>query len=402
MSIINIGINAAGFYRDRLDVILENLQAKTKLIYGNDINLDAPTPDGQFLGAMAECIDDHGQAIEDTYNGRNPDVATGQNLTSTARLNGVNRGVGDYASVDVSMIINSGAVIPAGAQVADEDTGVVYASVVGVTGTGGAQLVTCKALVKGQISAAGKVTQIVKPIYGLLSVTNPSASTVVDAYETDEQLRIRRNLSTATPTVGYLDSIRAGLLAVPGIGQLKLWENDTGVVQSIKTGDNALPPHTIAAVLTGGSASDIGAALYTRKPPGITTVGSSTVTVSDSLSIPHVFHYTTAAPVEYHLEISYRERAGAGFGGGGGEEAVKAALVAWSAANQPPSGDVYRFHLAAIAQQAVIGLDGLPAMAIEDIQVGRTAPELTDSDLVLAWTEIGSLLTGNIIMVALT
>lgn len=401
MSVVSIGVTDAGFTRDRLDVILENLKTQVRGIYGSDIDLDEATPDGQLLGIFAEAIDDTGQAIEDVYNGRNPNAATGQNLTSTATLNGVYRIVGDYAFVDCLMVITAGAVVPAGTQVQDEDTGAVYETVDVAHGVGpSGQMVTCKALVKGDVSAAGKVTKIVKPVFGLQSVTNPNPSTVVDAEETDEQLRLRRAQSTAAPATGFLDAILAGLLAVPGVGKVRLWENDSGTPADVKPGDHALPPHSVAAVVSGGDANAIGAALYARKPPGTATAGDETVTVDDSLGIAHELHYTVADEVEFMMQITYKERVGAGFGTSGGEAAVKAALVAWVAANQPPSGDVYLFHLAAVAQQAVIGLDGLPAMAIEAIQLGRSVGTLQPFDLNLTWKEIGVLLEGNITMEA--
>jgi len=398
MSILNIGIGAAGFTRDRLPDILTKLQTQVQGIYGSDIDLGPSTPDGQLLSIFAEAVDDLGQAIEDTYNGRNPNAATGQNLTSTCVLNGVYRVIGDYSYVNELMTIALGANVPAGTLVADVDTGATYATQASVTGTGVAQSVTCKATVKGSYSAAGKVTQIVNPTYGLISVTNPSPSTVVDAEETDEQLRIRRNLSTAAPTAGFLESLQAGLMAVPGIGLLRLYENDTGVWADIKTGDQALGPHSVAVVVAGGSSSDIGAALFSRKTPGVSTTGTTTVTVNDTLGISHTVRYTLATPVNHVVKVRYKERPGAGFGGSGGEAAVIAALVAWSTANQLPSADVYRFHLAAVAQTAVPGLDGLPAIIIEDVQIGRTSGSLASTDLGLAWTEWGVLLAENVLM----
>lgn len=403
MNIIKVQVTETGFDRDRLPEILDAFQTRARAIYGADINVDSSTPDGQFLGAMAEAADDTAQAVEDVYNGRDPDVATGQNLTSTCRMNGVDRVTGDYAYVDVLMTTKAGAVIPSGTEVQDADTGASYLSTVSVTGTNTPQLVTCKAAAKGTVSAAGKVTVIPSPVYGLLSVTNPSPSTIVDAEETDEQLRIRRNLSTASPTAGFVDSIVAKLLTVPGVGKVKVWENDQGETADIKPGDAALPQHSVAVVVTGGSASAIAAAIYATKPPGITTAGSSHSTVSDSLGIAHDLYFTTATPVEYHVEITYRAREGAGFGiaGTGGEAEVKAAMVAWSDANQAPSNDVYRFHLAAVAQQAVIGIDGLPAMAIEEIKLGTTSGDVQPTDLSLLWNQIGKLLVANIVMVAL-
>ena len=393
---INIGIDESGFYRDRLDTIIENFKAAARAIYGSDIQIGTETPDGQFIGAFAEGVDDLAQAIEDTYNGRNPDAATGQNLTSTCRLNGVDRGTGEYSYVNALMSIAQGAVVPAGTQVQDEDTGAVYASEAAATGTGSPQLVTCKALVKGTISTAGKVTKIVNPTYGLTSVTNPDPSTSVSPEETDEQLRIRRNLSTASPTSGYLDSIQAGVLATPGIGKVKIWENDTGDFKDIKPGDRALSPHSVAVVVTAGSATDIGAAIYARKSPGTMSVGSSEVVVADSLGVAHTMRYTVSSAVEYALRITYRERPGAGFGSSGGEAAVKAALVAWSEAKQLPTEDVYRSWVEAVAQNAVIGLDGLPAIVITDVQLGRTSGSLASADLALDWDEVGELLEENI------
>lgn len=394
-----IAVTPTGFVRDRLDVIKANLEARAKTIFGDDIELGEETPDGQLIGAFAEALDDTAQAVEDTYNGRNPAAATGQNLTSTCLLNGVFKILGDYSFVDVLVTIPNGALVSSGAQVRDQDNGAVYATVADATGTGSPQLITCKALVKGTVSAAGKVTQIVTPTYGFSEITNPLASTTVAPEEHDEALRMRRSQSTGSPSQGMIESALAGLLAVPAVGFLRLWENDTDDTIDAKTGDKALPPHSLTAVTTGGEASAIGAALYSRKGIGCSTKGSSSVVVSDSAGNPHTMHYTVATPVDFAVRITYKERSGQGFGGDGGELAVQNFLAAWVAANQLPGADVLRFHLAIPAQQAVLGLDGLPAMVIESIQLGRNSGSLADSDLELAWNELGALLPSNVAMV---
>jgi len=397
MSVISIGVSNSGFYRDRLDDIKTKLEAGVKGIYGSDSSLDPATPDGQIIGIIAECADDEAQALEDVYNGRDPRVANGQNLTAAAALNGVYREVGDYSYVDVAMTTSKvGAVMPAGLLVQDEDTGATYALVTSFTSTGGTVLATFKAVEKGSVSSAGKVTKIVNPTYGLASVTNPDPSTTVTAEETDEQLRIRRNESVAAPTSGFLDSIRAGVLAVAGVGKVKVHENDTGTSKDVKSGDQALAPHSVAVLVTGGSASAIGAAIYARKTPGLATVGTSEVAVNDSLGIPHVMRYTVATEVPYFVKVLYKERPGSGFGASGGEVAVAAALKAWSDASQLPSEDVYRFFHAAIAQNAVIGLDGLPAIVVEDLQLGFAAETVASTDLILIWNQIGTLLAENV------
>lgn len=402
MSILTIGIGPAGFYRDRLPEILTKLQTQARGIYGEDIDIESHTPDGQLLGSFAECLDDIGQAIEDTYNGRNPNAATGQNLTSTCALNGVYRVVGDYSYVDVSVVVASGATVPSGTQVQDEDNGAVYAFSTAVVGNGEAQNVTCNAVKKGTHSAAGNVTKIVQPTYGLISVTNPAESSTVSGEETDENLAIRRNLSTAAPTSGFLESIYAGLLEIPGIGKVKVYENDTGIQKDIHPGDQALNPHSVTTVVTAGSASSIGAVLYNRKTPGVTTCGSTSVVVSDSLGIPHTMKYTLAEEVQIYVRVRYKDRPGSGFGGSGGEEAIRTALVTWMQVNQLPSVPVFRGFLWAQAQLAVQGLDNLPAVIIEDISIGTTEEGVVSADFIAAWDEYCVLTPENVVFQVVT
>ena len=397
---INIQVTDTGFVRDNLETILGKLTDAAKLIFGDDVDLSPSTQDAELIGAFAESIDDTAQAVETVYNGRNPDVATGQNLRSTCRLNGVNVILGSFAFVNLAAVIKAGAVVPAGTLVQDEDTGATYTFDIDTTGTGSTQTVSCTATAMGTTSAAGKVTQIVTPTYGLISVTNPMASTPAAADETDEQLRLRRRQSTAMPTQAMVDSVRASLLAVSAVGKMRLWENSNGVQASAKTGDYALPPHSISAVVTSGAAADIGLAIFQRKSLGCTTAGDQLVVVNDVIGNPVEIRYRYAAPVRCYMTITYKERLGQGFGAGGGEDAVKAALAAWVLANQQPGADLLKSHLMIPALGAVPGIDTLPAFAIETLHIGRAADAQVDADLGLAFNEQATLAVTDITMVA--
>lgn len=397
---INVQITATGFIRDNLATILSKLTDEAKLIFGSDIDLSPSTQDAELLGVFAEAVDDTAQAVEDVYNGRNPDLASGQNLIATCRLNGVDIVLGSYAFVNISAVIKAGAVVPAGTLVQDEDTGATYSFDVDTTGIGTPQTVSCSATAIGTTSLAGKITKIVTPTYGLISVTNPSASSPATAQETSEQLRLRRRESTAAPTQALIDSVRAGLLAVPAVGKMRLWENDRGIQQDAKPADLALPPHSISAVVTSGAAADIGAAILVRKSLGCTTSGDQLVVVSDAYGNPHSIRYRYATTVRCYVTINYRERDGQGFGAGGGEDAVKTAVAAWVLANQAPGADLLKSHLSMPALAAVPGIDTLPAFAIEALLVGRTIGGQVDSDLLMAFNELATLASADITMVA--
>jgi len=399
---INVGVTAAGFVRDSLETILTKFTDRAKLIFGSDIDLSPSTKDAQLIGVFAEAIDDIAQALENVYNGRDPDHATGQNLTATCRLNGVNKNIGSYAVVNVSALVLLNATVPAGTQVADATNGAVYAFQTEVFGTGSPVLVSCLATTMGVTSLAGDVTVIVQPTYGLVSVTNPAPSTAAAAVEGDEALRLRRNASTASPTQALVDSVRAGILAVSTIGKMRLWENDTSVQANAKPGDHALPQHSITAVVTSGSATDIGTAIFRRKSLGCSTVGDQVVQVSDSAGNAQPIRYYVATPVRLFVKLTYRERLGQGFGTGGGEDAVKAALVAWVTAYQQPGADAVISFFTPPALASVPGLDGLPSIMLEGLETGRAVDATTAADLATAFNEIVTLAADDIAMVALT
>jgi uncharacterized phage protein gp47/JayE len=399
---INVGVTAAGFVRDSLETILTKFTDRAKLIFGSDVDLSPSTKDAQFIGVFAEAVDDVAQIIENVYNGRDPDHATGQNLTATCRLNGVNKNIGSYAVVNVSALVLLNATVPAGTQVADAANGAVYAFQTEVIGTGSPVLVSCLATTMGVTSLAGDVTVIVQPTYGLVSVTNPASSTAAAPVESDEALRLRRNASTASPTQALVDSVRAGVLAIPTIGKMRLWENDTGIQANAKIGDAALPQHSITAVVVSGSATDIATAIYRRKSLGCSTVGDQVVQVSDSAGNAQPIRYYVATPVRLFVKLTYRERPGQGFGTGGGEDAVKAALAAWVATYQQPGADAVLSFLNPPALASVPGLDGLPSIMIEGFELGRAADATHAVDLATAFNEIVTLDVGDITMVALT
>jgi hypothetical protein len=152
-------------------------------------------------------------------------------------------------------------------------------------------------------------------------------------------------------------------------------------------------------VITSGAASAIGAAIALRKSLGCSTAGDQTVVVGDSLGNPMTIKYRYAVPVRSYMTINYRERPGQGFGAGGGEDAVKAAVVAWVLVNQQPGADLLTSHLGVPALTSVIGIDGLPAFMIESLLLGRASGSQVAADLALAFNEQATLALSDITMV---
>ncbi|HHT7784215.1 TPA: baseplate J/gp47 family protein, partial [Pasteurella multocida] len=67
----------SGIVIERLDSILERVEQGFKRIYGQNINIDPDTPDGQMIGILGQIKVDLEELAEDVYRQLDPDLATG-------------------------------------------------------------------------------------------------------------------------------------------------------------------------------------------------------------------------------------------------------------------------------------------------------------------------------------
>mgnify|MGYP006971745306 FL=1 len=73
-------INENGIQLDSFSTIFDDLVVGFKAIYGEDINLDQNTPDGQQIGIYANTTYDLQSLIARIYNSFDPDFAEGHEL----------------------------------------------------------------------------------------------------------------------------------------------------------------------------------------------------------------------------------------------------------------------------------------------------------------------------------
>lgn len=100
-------INDSGIQTKTLDEIKESIVEGTsdapglKLIYGNDINIDSDTPDGQLVNIFALAIKDVLDLTVQTYNSFDPDLAVGRSLDMRCAINGATRRGASYTQTTV-------------------------------------------------------------------------------------------------------------------------------------------------------------------------------------------------------------------------------------------------------------------------------------------------------------
>lgn len=128
----------------------------------------------------------------------------------------------------------------------------------------------------GEVSLPnGAITKIVTAPAGFLSCTNLCGYISGRLLETDVELRQSYIDKIFSRSARMTDSIRSAILTnCQGVSAVKVYENRTN-----KTDDAGRPPHSIEAVVDGGSNSDIAEQILATVAGGITTYGDVTVTV---------------------------------------------------------------------------------------------------------------------------
>lgn len=108
--------------------------------------------------------------------------------------------------------------------------------------------------------------------------------------ETDTAARLRRSYAVSAPAQSTRESLLSAVLSAPNVTDAVLYENDTD-----ETDASGVPAHSIWLIATGGYLTDVAKALYAQKPVGVSTYGTSSVTVTDEFGEDHVVKFSRPA-----------------------------------------------------------------------------------------------------------
>lgn len=369
-------VTSSGFVRTRLDEYFAQLQDAMRAIWGADIDVDPDSLDGQQLGIYAESISNLAQLGEDIYNGFSPQGATGQGLSRLVQLNGIRRIAGAYSTVTLTATGTEGTIIPAGSLVRNPTTNVQFQTLADATiPASGTVDIGARATVFGALtSAAGTVTRIDTPIFGWQTVTNTLAAAPGRLEETDEQLRIRRAQSTATPGVSILDSIHGSILGLQGVLHAAVYENDQDTPAPV-TGQ---PPHSIKAVVDGGANADIANVIYLKKTVGTTSLGEVTVVINDTQGHPHDVKFARPTDVNIYVTVNLTTRPG---WPANGDQQIKDAIVAWALENQGIGDELVYSNLYS-------PINSVPGSSITSLFIGTAPAPSGTANIVVDFDEI--------------
>lgn len=293
-------IDDAGFHLADFEDFLAFNQDAFRQIYGQDVNLDADTQDGQWVTHIAQTQYDIASLCAATFNRFSPSTAEGDALRRQIKINGIKANPATHSTVDVVIVGDEGTVITNG-KVRDGADNLWSLPETVTIPASGQITVTATADDDGPIEAsAGAVSRIATPTDGWISVSNPSVAVPGKEAQSDAELRILQTNSTAQPSQSILQGIQGELLSLDGVTRLRMYENDTS-----ETDDNGIPSHSICAVVEGGDSNEIAEVLRRRKTAGTGTFGTTSIVLTDSAMMPITikFFRPTVVPVKVKVTI---------------------------------------------------------------------------------------------------
>ena len=380
-------VTASGISAPDYQTILSTITEYFQQIYGTDAYLEPDSKDGQLVALVALAVHDANNTAIQVYNSFSPSSGMRDALTRNVKINGIARKAATNSTVDVTLTGTAGTTITNGS--VKDANGIIWELPASVTiDVVGSVTVTATCANSGAVAAvAGSITKINTPTRGWTAVSNASAATVGSAAETDAQLRMRQAQSVAIPALTPFDAVDGAIANVTGVTRHKLYENDTGAVNS-----DGIPAHSLAAIVDGGDVTEIAQTIRGKKGQGVATFGSTTVTVPDKYDNPHAISFSRSTDVPIYVAITLKVFTGYTTQIG---EQIKQAIADYI--NSLTIGDdVLLSRIYSPANLGVVSGGNAKYYDINALTIGKSAGSQAAANIVIAFNESASCSTANI------
>lgn len=290
--------------------IVEQLTADFKEIYGEDINVDSNSPDGQLINIFAQILMDQYELLSQVYTSFDPDQAVGVVLDQRCAINGIQRKAGTYTYVMLDVTVDRSVTLPGLDENSAEDSYIVSDNegnqfVLANTEnlTAGTTSLRFRAMNIGKVEVLpNTITTPVTIILGVTAINNPSgASEEGSNEETDAELRERRKRSVSISNQGYVDGLYSALANIPDVTAVSVYQN-----RGSSTDADGIPGHSIWVVIAGGSDKEIGEVMNYKVAGGVGMKGAQSVNVAqvDGSVATYYFDRPTSETLYVKLDIT--------------------------------------------------------------------------------------------------
>ena len=362
---MSFGVTAQGFVRKNYNDILGELETGAKAGFGNDVDLSEYSPIGIFLQLMADQLAETWEKEEEVYYSAYVNTATGSNLDRVVGLAGITRRPATNALVVLRIAGTNGTIVPVGF-IAQTPQGIQFQTTASGTIAGGTLDLDARATATGSAGnvSTGTVTEINTPQAGVDTVTNPAGAVGGAEVETDSELRERYQARGAAGGSTAL-AIQAQLNEIPDVVTAICYENNEDTVV------DGMPPHSIEAVLEGGTDQEILEALLVTKPAGIESFGTESGQIVDNAGVTRTFSWSRPSDQDVYVEVDIYPNAEwqAGFITAVKQKVVEEVGGSYAGTDYPGQGigeDVFAWRVIANLED-LVGIDNVL------VRVGETA-----------------------------
>lgn len=351
------GVTDKGFQAKPLEVIIDSLNSRFIARFGSTFDVSPEGPDGQIIGIVADEVNSCWQQAENGFNAYRPGAVEGIPLDNICELTHTERYVDRPTKVTVELAGTAGTNVPAGSKVGD-DTGLEFLTEDDTTIPGDVTA-TCTTL--GEIYVAPHtVTKIITTgIGGWTGVDNEDEGITGVNRESDPALRARRDKTTVSSGSSTVESIYSGLSSID-LDYIRIRDNDTG------SPINGQPSGTIFVVVDGGTKNDIARRIFDKKPGGIPTYGTESITVKDSKGYPHVIKFSRTTALNIYVKGTFRRLAGSNLSSNDVISQLKDAAAAYINGLTPGSPVVWSYLFDPLVRST-------PGIQIDTLFIGTAA-----------------------------
>jgi uncharacterized phage protein gp47/JayE len=298
-----------GFSVPAESAILAGATADINAAFGGNLNPDLDTPQGQLATTQTAIVADKDNQFLYLASQFDPAFAEGRFQDAIGRIYFLTRNAAEPTTVQANCVGAVNTSIPQAAIVVAADGNLYQATSAGTIGITGTLSLPFACQVVGPIACpVNNLGTIYQAIPGWDSVNNPTEGVLGQDVENRASFEARRAASVAINATGFLDSVRASVLALPGVLDCFAIENTAGtsaVINSV-----TLVPHSIMVAVVGGSDTLVAETIWTKKSPGCGYNGNTTITVTDSsYTVPQpsysvLFERPTATAILFAVSVA--------------------------------------------------------------------------------------------------
>jgi hypothetical protein len=237
-----------------------------------------PTPQGQITASEAAIIGDCYAFMLWVFQQFDPALNSGRAQDAIGRVYFQTRIAGAPTVQPCLCTGLQNVQIPVGALAADQSGNLWICQQAGTIGASGNVTLDFAAAVDGPTPAPSQLT-IYRAIFGWDTIAPSGNAVLGQNVETSAAFERRRALSTAGNSMGPADAILGAVLAVPGVLDAYVYDNDSATATTV--GGVSINPNSVYACVFGGASQAVAQAIWSKKAPGCGYTGNTVVTVAD-------------------------------------------------------------------------------------------------------------------------